>query len=106
MLGKGTRKYTNANKYIANDKKKVLISNYILKETIQNLEIINDDQIKAAVLKKSILAVVKSGTVSLEVCKMNVPSIIIYKMNFINFYIAKFLLNIKFANMINIINNR
>ena len=26
--------------------------------------------------------------------------------NFINFYLAKFLLNIKFANMINIINNR
>ena len=27
-------------------------------------------------------------------------------MNFINFYLAKFLLNKKFANMINIINNR
>ena len=90
----------------ATDKNKELISSYILKETIQNLEIIYDDKIKTAVLNKSIFAVVKSGTVSLEVCKMNVPSIIIYKMNFINFYIAKFLLNIKFANMINIINNR
>ncbi len=90
----------------ATDKNKKLISNYILKESIKNLEIINDDKIKSAVLKKSIFAVVKSGTVSLEVCKMNVPSIIIYKMNFINFYLAKFLLNIKFANMINIINNR
>ncbi len=90
----------------ATDKNKELISSYILKETLQNLEIINDDKIKTAVLKKSIFAVVKSGTVSLEVCKMNVPSIIIYKMNFINFYLAKFLLNIKFANMVNIINNR
>mgnify|MGYP002010451038 CR=1 FL=1 len=27
-------------------------------------------------------------------------------MNFVNFYLAKFLLNIKFVNMINIINNR
>ena len=88
------------------DKNKELISSYISKEYIQNLEIINDDKIKTAVLKKSIFAVVKSGTVSLEVCKMNVPSIIIYKMNFINFYLAKFLLNIKFANMINIINDR
>ncbi len=88
------------------DKNKKLISSYILKETIPNLEIINDDKIKNAVLKKSIFAVVKSGTVSLEVCKMSVPSIIIYKMNFINFYLAKFLLNIRFANMINIINNR
>ena len=89
-----------------NDKNKELISSYISKEQIKNIEIIKDDRIKIAVLKKSIFAVVKSGTVSLEVCKMNVPSIIIYKMNFINFYLAKFLLNIKFANMINIINNR
>jgi len=90
----------------ATDKNKELISRYFIKEQITNLEIINDDKIKTAVLKKSIFAIVKSGTVSLEVCKMNVPSIIIYKMNFINFYLAKFLLNIKFANMINIINNR
>ena len=88
------------------DNNKELISSYISKEHIQNLEIINDDKIKTAVLKKSIFAVVKSGTVSLEVCKMNVPSIIIYKMNFVNFYLAKSLLNIKFVNMINIINNR
>ena len=88
------------------DKNKELISNYVSKEHIQNLEIINDDKIKTTVLKKSIFAVVKSGTVSLEVCKMNVPSIIIYKMNFVNFYLAKFLLNIKFVNMINIINKR
>ena len=90
----------------ATDKNKKLISNYILKEQIQNIEIINDDKIKTAVLKKSNFAVVKSGTVSLEVCKMNVPSIIIYKMNLINFYLAKFLLNIKFVNMVNIINDR
>ncbi len=88
------------------DKNKELISSYILNESIQNLEIISDDKIKTAVLRKSIFAVVKSGTVSLEVCKMNIPSVIIYKMNFINFYLAKFLLNIKFVNMINIINNR
>ncbi len=87
-------------------KNKEIISNYVLKESFKNFEIINDDKIKTAVLKKSIFAVVKSGTVSLEVCKMNIPSIIIYKMNFINFYLAKFLLNIKFANMINIINNK
>ena len=88
------------------DKNKEHLMSYISKEQIKNIEIINDDKIKTVVLKKSIFAVVKSGTVSLEVCKMNVPSIIIYKMNFINFYLAKILLNIKFANMINIINNK
>ena len=90
----------------ATDKNKEFILKYISIEQIKNIEIINDDKIKTAVLKKSIFAVVKSGTVSLEVCKMNVPSIIIYKMNFVNFYLAKLLLNIKFVNMINIINNR
>ena len=90
----------------ATNKNKEILIDFITKEKIQNLEIINDDKIKNAVLKKSIFAVVKSGTVSLEVCKLNIPSIIIYKMNYINFYLAKFLLNIKFVNMINIINNK
>ena len=85
---------------------KEFIYNFTKKEKIENIEIIFDDKIKKEILKKSTFAVVKSGTVSLEVCKMNIPSIIIYKMNFINFYIAKFLLNIKFVNMINIINNK
>ncbi len=85
---------------------KEFISNFTKKEKIENIEIIFDDKIKKEILKKSIFAVVKSGTVSLEVCKMNIPSIVIYKMNLINFYIAKFLLNIKFVNMINIINNK
>ena len=90
----------------ATNENKKLISSYISKDSIKNLEIINDDKIKTAVLKKSIFAVVKSGTISLEVCKMNIPSIIIYKMNLINYYLAKFFLNLKFVNMINIINNR
>ena len=84
--------------------------NYLLnllnKENIPNAEVFSDDKIKNEILKKSIFAVVKSGTVSLEVCKLNIPSIIIYKMNFINYFIAKLFLNIKFANMLNIINDK
>ena len=76
------------------------------KENIPNAEIIVDDKVKNKVLQKSIFAVVKSGTVSLEVCKLNIPSIIFYKMNFINYYLAKSFLKIKFVNMINIINNK
>ena len=87
-------------------KNKELVSKILNNQKIHNAEIINDEKIKNEVLKKSIFAIVKSGTVSLEVCKMNIPSIIIYKMNFINFYLAKFLLKIKFVNMINIINNK
>ncbi len=81
--------------------------NHLLKnQNIKNAQVISDDKIKSAVIKKSIFAVVKSGTVSLEVCKAGIPSIIIYKMNFFNFLIAKLFLKIKFANMINIINDK
>ena len=57
-------------------------------------------------INNSIFAVSKSGTVSLEICNANIPSIIIYKMNFLNFLIVKMLVKIKFANIINIINNQ
>ena len=95
-------------KYIfhANDRSKKYLSQIINKNNLENIELISDEKLKNAVIKKSIFAIVKSGTVSLEVCKYNVPSIIIYKMNFLNFFIAKLFLKIKFANMINIINNK
>ena len=47
-------------------------------------------------------AVAKSGTISLEICNSKIPSIIIYKMGTINFFIVKMLVKVKFANIINI----
>ena len=88
------------------DKYKHYLNNLLSKQNIYNAEVISDDNIKNEILKKSSFAIVKSGTVSLEVCKLNIPSIIIYKMNFINYFLAKLFLNIKFANMLNIINNK
>ena len=82
------------------------LSQIIKDNNLENIDIISDEKIKIATIKKSSFAIVKSGTVSLEVCKYSVPSIIIYKMNFLNFFIAKLFLKIKFANMINIINNK
>ncbi len=82
------------------------INDNIKKTEVNNIEVISDDNIKAQVLSKSVFAVTKSGTVSLEICNAKVPSIIIYKMNFFNFLIVKLLVKIKFANIINIINNR
>ncbi len=85
---------------------KNLLNNYLKKQNLQNVQIISDEKIKSSVIKKSVFAIVKSGTVSLEVCKEEVPSIIIYKMSYLNFFIAKLFLKIKFANMINIINDK
>ena len=83
-----------------------LIKNLILKENIKNCEVISDEKIKSEVLKKSIFAVAKSGTVSLEICNYKIPSIIIYKMNRLNFFIIKSLIKVKFANIINIAANK
>ena len=85
---------------------KEYLSQIIKKNNLLNVDLISNENIKIATIKKSIFAIVKSGTVSLEVCKYGIPSIIIYKMNFLNFFIAKLFLKIKFANMINIINNK
>ena len=78
------------------------LENIINKSQINNTEIISDDKIKDHILKKSIFAVSKSGTISLEISKRKIPSIIIYKMNFINFLIVKMLVKIKYANILNI----
>ena len=82
-----------------------LIQNYIKKSNTKNCEVISDDKIKSHTLKKSIFAVAKSGTVSLEICKSKIPSIILYKMNFFNYLIVKTLIKVKFANIINIAAN-
>ena len=88
------------------DRHKTYLLNLLNDQKITNVEVISDEKIKNEILKKSVFAVVKSGTVSLEVCKLNIPSIIIYKMNFINYFIAKLFLKIKFVNMLNIIKNK
>ncbi len=90
----------------ATEGSKDYLSQIIKKNSLDNVDLISNENIKIATIKKSIFAIVKSGTISLEVCKYGVPSIIIYKMNFLNFFIAKLFLKIKFANMINIINNK
>ena len=90
----------------ATDENKEQIIDYIKVKNIENIDVVSDENIKKVILSNSIFAVCKSGTVSLQVCNANVPSIIIYKLNFINFMIFKLLVNVKFANIINIINNR
>ncbi len=77
----------------------------LLKEGFTNCGSISDEKIKSEILKSSIFAVAKSGTISLEICNSKVPSIIIYKMNSINYLILKMLVKVKFANIINIAAN-
>ena len=104
LMNKKNYKYSFV--FHATEENKQSIIDKVKSTSLKNIDIISDEDLKSQVLSKSIFAVTKSGTVSLQVCNAKVPSVIIYKLNFINFSIFKFLANVKFANIINIINNR
>jgi len=82
-----------------------LIQNLLLKEGFKNCGAISDEKIKSYVLRSSMFALSKSGTISLEICNAKIPSMIIYKTNMVNFLIIKMLVKVKFANIINIAAN-
>ena len=88
------------------DENKNLIFSKILNSKIKNIDVVSDENLKAKILSNSVFAVAKSGTVSLQISSSNIPSVIIYKLSFINFMIFKMLVNVRFANIINIINDR
>ena len=90
----------------ATDENRNLINEKLKISNLKNVQVISNDNIKSQILSSSVFAVAKSGTVSLEICNANVPSIIIYKINMINYIIMKSLVKVKFANIINIINNK
>ena len=90
----------------ATNENKKFLADQIKKSNLKNIDVVSDENIKLKVLSNSVFAVSKSGTVSLQICNLNIPSIIIYKLSFLNFMIFKFLANIKFANIINIINDK
>ena len=82
------------------------IQSLLVKERFKNCGVIVDEKIKSEVLKSSIFAVAKSGTISLEICNAGIPSVIIYKINFINFLFIKMLIKVRFVNIINIAANK
>ena len=90
----------------ATEENKDEINEKLKPHNFNNVEIISEKNIKSEVLLNSLFAVAKSGTVSLEICNAKVPSVIIYKINLVNYLIMKSLVKVKFANIINIINNK
>ncbi len=90
----------------ATDQNRNLIKEKVTKSNLKNVDVVSDENIKLQILSNSKFAVSKSGTVSLEICNLKIPSIIIYKMNYLNFIIVKLLVKTKYANIINIINKK
>ena len=56
--------------------------------------------------KKVFVSVTCSGTASLEISKRMIPQIVIYKLNLVTYFIFSFLVNTRFANILNILNNK
>ena len=79
-------------KYVSNWKIKVIITT--------NLSQIND------IYRNTSHALVCSGTASLEIAKRNIPQLVIYKFNIITELILKMFVNVKYANIFNIIVNK
>lgn len=57
-------------------------------------------------LKNAELAIVTSGTATLEAALFKVPQVVCYKSSFISFWIAKKLIKIKFISLVNLIANK
>lgn len=75
------------------------------KDLLKNIDvkvIVNEEE-KLEVIKKSHLAIVKSGTGTLEFIKQKTPIIVFYKMNTISVFLLKMMSKIKYVNLINIL---
>jgi len=57
-------------------------------------------------LQNAELAIVTSGTATLEAALFKVPQVVCYKSSFISFWIAKKLIKIKFISLVNLISNK
>ena len=56
--------------------------------------------------KISNAAISSSGTVAIELSYFNIPTIVIYKLNFLSYLIVKTFVKIKYANLLNILENK
>ncbi|WP_432205006.1 lipid-A-disaccharide synthase [Cetobacterium somerae] len=67
----------------------------------KNLEISYDLSLNKGV-KESKIAIAASGTVTLELALLGIPTIVVYKTSFINYFIAKYILKVGFVSLPNL----
>ena len=65
-----------------------------------------DESDKYDAFKISNAAISTSGTVAVELSYFNIPTIVIYKLNFLSYLIAKIFVKIKHANLLNILEKK
>jgi lipid-A-disaccharide synthase len=86
--------------------RKQLINDLLAVSGIKNYLITTSEEDKNLYIKNSILAVSKSGTITLDICKNQCPLIVVYKTSAINYLLIKPFIKTKFGNILNIIANR
>ena len=99
-----TLKYKNYKFYILTfDYYKKFIKQFINRK---NITVVTSQSKKQKIMSESILAIAASGSVTLELCKYQTPTIVVYDTNFFTKIILKILVKVKFASLINIFFNK
>jgi len=80
-----------------------LIENFFLLSQIKNYKITTHEDEKNYYFRHSVLSIAKSGTIALDIMRNLSPLIVIYKTSWLNFFLIKPLVKVKFGNIINII---
>ena len=81
----------------------------LVKKMSQNINcdyFLIDNNEKESALFSSNFALAKSGTNNIEISLYKIPLIIAYRFNFFTYLLAKIMIKVKFANLINIILNK
>ncbi len=71
---------------------------------LENVKLIFEDTYN--LLQHASAAVVTSGTATLETALFKVPQVVVYKANTISYWLAKFLVKVKFISLVNLIAGR
>ena len=79
---------------------------HIIKDWKLKVIVSSDESKNEYYYQNSIKALVCSGTATLEIAQRNIPQLIIYKLNFLTVLIAKGFIKVKYANILNIIENK
>ncbi len=79
-----------------------------IKRTIKSkkIKIISDYKKKHKIMRETYLAVAASGSVTLELIKYKVPTIVFYETHWLTKFIIKLFVKVNYASLINIINGK
>jgi len=83
-----------------------LIESFFLSNQISDFKITTHEDEKNYYFRHSVLSIAKSGTIAFDIMKNCSPLIVIYKTSWLNYFLIKPLVKVKFGNIINIIKDK